>query len=250
MIEDKSVGIKKYRGVIIDTINQMQQDKHTEVLTTKGKAAFDDWTDYSLDVLNLYKYVKNLAGDPIIVQVLGYEGSGKTCGVMGLNEHEFIYINSDKKPITFTDGKKRYPSDNSKKNYSKISSFEDLKIVIKKAYDKKLDGPFLVFVLAHIEDYKSAEGVQRQRMKFLGKMASKNNIEGAVVHSYYTKIDPAYPFDSSDRYRLETVNNGFNTARAPMGYFTEASIQNNFQNIVNKILEDYGLEVKKDENKE
>lgn len=229
---------KKYRSVIIDTINQVQQDKYTELLKNKGKAGFDEWKDFGVEVLDLYKFCRELDDNVVMVQILGYEGSGKTCGVMYLDPEETCYLNCDKKPITFTNGNKLYPKDNSKKNYKSISSYEDLKVIIKTLHSKKKDGPFIIFVLGHIEDYKSVEGGGRQRLKFLGKMATKNNIEGSITHCYYTKIDTAFSSKSPERYKLEVDNNGFNTARSPMGAFEESIIPNNYQLIVNAILKE------------
>lgn len=244
MVEERQ---KRFRGAILDTLNQIQQDQYTELLRDKGKAGFDEWKDFGVEVMDLYLYIKKQLTGSIIVQISGYEGSGKSCGALELNSEEFYYLNADKKPLTFDDTMELYPPDGSKKNYKEVSSYEDVKTYLKGAYDRRKDGPFIIFILVHIEDFKSKEGIQRQRMKTLGKMATKNNIEGSLVHCYYTKIDPSFPFDSSDRYRLEVFNDGFNTARSPMKYFTEFSIRNSFQIVVDKILEKYKIIEQKEE---
>ena len=129
-----------------------------------------------------------------------------------------------------------YPIDNSKKNYKVVSGYDEVKSQLK-GINSKSKGHLIVFILGHVEDYKSL-GVDKQRLKVLGKMATKHNIEGSVSHTYYTNIDVTKPLLDPTRYRLSTTNSGFNTARSPQGYWETEFIPNDYQLIIDKILSD------------
>ncbi len=219
-----------YRSCILDTINALQHNLYHQLLLEKGKASYDE----------LYRNIKILP-DTVMVQILGYEGTGKTVGASHLNPNETAYFNADQKALSFFGARQMYPIDNSKKNYLEVTSYEQALAKIKAVHAKR-KGTFFVFMLGHIEDYKSTEGTQtRQRLKVLGKQASKMGIEGLnFTHTYYTKIDPSLASTDSARYKLSTLNSGMNTARSPQGYWTVPDIPNNYQLIVDRVLEDYG----------
>lgn len=230
---------KKYRSIILDTINGLQNGLYIEHLKNVGKSDFDAWRDYGTDILDLFKYIKDLP-DTIIVLVLGKEGSGKTVGGSFLNPEETAWLNTDGKPLSFFGAKGKYPTDNSRKNYLEPKTYEKVKANIKAIHEKR-KGTLVIFVNGHIEDYKSADGVIGQRLLILGKMATKLGVEGLhVSHTYYTKIDVSLPHTDAKRYKLTTATSGTNTARSPQGYWETYEIPNNYQNIVNRILEDYG----------
>jgi hypothetical protein len=226
-----------YRSVIIDTINQIQNDLYIELLKNKGKATFDDWKDFGVEILDLYKFIKSLP-NTVPVQVLGYEGTGKTVGGSFLDPSETVWLNADKKPLTFFGARQKYPTDNSKKNYKLVTGYDDVKTQLL-AISGKSKEPLIVFILGHLEDYKSEGSIIRQRLKVLGKQATKQNIEGALSHTYYTYIDPLLDQMNPERYKLTTVNSGTNTARSPQGYWDSSTIPNNYQLIVDKILADW-----------
>lgn len=232
---------KKYRSIILDTINGLQNKLYVKFLKDVGKASYDDWRDYGTEILDLYDFIKSLP-DVVLVQVLGYEGTGKTVGGSNLSPDETVWLNADGKPLSFFGARGKYPVDNSKKNYKEIKTYEEAKAQILGVHAKR-KGTLIVFVLGHIEDYKATEGgSMRQRLKVLGKMASKLGIEGLnVSHTYYTKIDTSkQDHNDASRYKLTVSNNGANTARSPQGYWKTNEIPNNYQTIVDKILEDYG----------
>lgn len=110
----------------------------------------------------------------------------------------------------------------------------------------KRKGTLIVFVLGHLEDFKGEGGETRQRLKVLGKMATKLGIEGLnVSHTYYTKINASLDHNDPKRYQLTVANSGLNTARSPQGYWKTFTIENNYQTIVDRILEDLeGIEPK------
>ncbi len=228
---------KKYRSVIIDTINQVQNDLYVQLLNNKSKATFDDWKDFGVEILDLYSFIKSMP-NTVPVQILGYEGTGKTVGGSFLDPSETVWLNADKKPLTFIGARKKYPVDNSLKNYKVVTGYDEIKSQLT-GISTKAKEPLIVFVLGHLEDYKSEGGIIRQRLKVLGKMATKHNIEGALAHTYYTHIDNAVDVNSPERWKLSTANSGFNTARSPQGYWNSMYIPNNYQMIVDKILEDW-----------
>lgn len=228
-----------YRSVILDTVNGLMNYQYLQLLKEKGKAGYDEWRDYGTDLLSLYDYIKSLP-DVVVVQILGYEGTGKTVGGSFLNENETVWLNADRKPLSFFGARQKYPVDNSKRNYKEINDYEVAKAQITGIHEKR-KGTLIVFILGHIEDYKGELGEMRQRLKILGKMATKLGIEGLnVSHTYYTKIDTTKEHNNPQRYQLTVANSGLNTARSPQGYWDTYIIQNNYQLIVDKILEDYG----------
>jgi hypothetical protein len=94
-----------------------------------------------------------------------------------------------------------------------------------------------MFLLAHIEDYKSADNADgitnvRQRLKVLGSMATKMNIEGSVVNTFYTYVTME---GTKPKFQLRTQNTGYNTGRSQEELFAEETIPNNFQLILDAL---------------
>lgn len=230
----------KYRTIIIDTINALQNNLYNNLLQAKGKAGYDDWKDFGVEIFDLYRKLKTLP-DVTLVQVLGYEGVGKTFGASYLNPEETVIFNCDQKPLSFFGGRMKYPVDNSKKNYKEYTTYDEV-YTGAKAVNERRKGSMIIYILGHIVDYKSGDNqIMRQRLKVLGKQATNLGLEGLnFVHTYYARIDPNLPMTDGNRYRLVTVNSGFNTARSPQGYWKDAEIANNYQLINDRILEDYG----------
>ena len=224
---------KWIRNIVIDTLNGVQNDEFTEL---SKKPNFDIWYDFGKDVLQLYLHLKTLP-NVVLVQILGREGSGKTVGGMFLNPDETVWLNTDKKPLSFIGAKKMYPVDGSKKNYFTPNTYKQIETLITGASKKSKD-PLIIYILGHIEEFKS--GVEsRERLKVLGKMATKLNVEGGLIHTYYTDIDVSKQGNDPSRYRLSTMNSGFNTARSPMGMWEESYIANNYQLITDKIVKEW-----------
>lgn len=209
------------------------------------------WRDYGVEVLYLYSFIRSLPG-AVIVQIIGPEGTGKTVGAMTLNPSTTMYLNVDRKELTFTDWEVNYPNDrpqgqsNSVANYKeplpeknakgKLEVWTPIRKAIQYAYDNRVEGEkFVVFVLAHPEVYKGANGLEKERLRVLGKIATKLNIEGSLVYSFYTKIDMTGA-SRKDKYKLTMHNSGSNTARVPMGKFDDVEeVPNDYQLILNKI---------------
>jgi hypothetical protein len=235
---------KRYTSIVIDTLNGMQNDAYIDDLKKKGKLNFDDWKDYAIEIYDLFAYLKDLKCT--IVLVLGVEGSGKTVGAYFLDPESTFYINADKKPLTFTNAYISYPENSNRYKIPKSGGegYEQIKAWTKAIVEKKSEYPNItVFCLAHV-DYFKDNGRDRQRMKTLGKMASKMNIEGSTVHTYYTEVDPDMSIKDEERYTMLTRNTGLNTGRSPMNFFKVDRIPNNFNLVLYKILKARGIDYK------
>lgn len=242
----------KYNAVVLDTLTQVINDTYTEHLKTQGKLGHDEWRDFGVEILNLYMFIRSLSG-AVIVQVLGSEGTGKTVGARTLNPETTMYLNQDKKPLTFLNAEEMYPNDkpqgdsNSLANYKealaalhpttkKLDIWHVIHKAIQYAYDNRVEGEkFVVFVLAHTEVYKGANGIERERLRVIGRQATRLNIEGSLSYTFYSKIDPT-GLTRADKHKLAMHNSGFNTARVPMGLWDDVEeIPNDFQAIMDKI---------------
>lgn len=235
--------VRYYSSVVLDTLNSIQNNKFVEYMREKGKPGFDEWRDYGVEVLDLYTYAKGLGID--IVQILGKEGSGKTVGAYTLDPLQTLYLNADDKPLTFPNAQKSYywSGDNkTSPNHKVVRDYESVKTYLKAAVSKlhpDAKGRLTLFVIAHIDVYKN-NTQDAERLRVLGKMATKLNIEGSVIHTYYTWVDPNMSLKDSERYKLLTRNTGFNTGRTPMQMWdeeTESKIPNDFKLILDRIIE-------------
>ena len=88
--------------------------------------------------------------------------------------------------------------------------------------------------MGHIEDYRSADET-RQRLKTLGNLATKMNVEGKVENCLYTYLDAT---NEMPQFKMDTMNNGSNTARSMHGAFESRYIDNNFD-LIYKALTKY-----------
>ena len=227
--------MSKYRTVIVDTVNQLMNDQHVALMEAKNRGAtYDEWRDFGVDVLDLYHFIKSLS-NTVPIQVLGYEGTGKTVGGSYLNPEETYWLNIDKKPLTFVGARKSYNIE--LKNYAVPTGYKQVKDAIAAIHGKSKQ-PLIVFILGHVEDYKAKGDIIRQRLKLLGKLATKYNIEGALSHTYYTHVDEDLKHTDPNRYQLRTVSVN-DTARSPMGMWETEFIPNNFQLIVDKVVADF-----------
>ena len=213
------------KTIVVDTLNGIQQDEWMEM---QKKAGHDEWMDFGKDI---YKFVLALQKRGFeIVEIPGYEGSGKSYGMKNLPSGTNVWYNCDKKNPTWEGGRKEYGT---KTNPTKLHVIPTGYTHIIKHIDAiiaagKLDKNPIAFLTCHIEDYKSGNGT-RQRMKTLGKVATKMNIEGKMENVFYSQVVLE---GSETKYYLATKNNGYNTGRSSEGMFTESFIPNDFQLIV------------------
>lgn len=221
---------RKFEVVVLDTINQIQNNKYMDMLDKNTMITRDKWKDFGVEIYMLYHFCKELGVE--IVQVLGYEGSGKSYGIKFLNPETTLWLHADAKPITFKGGRQAYSRE--KGNYTEPNTYEKVEKFIKFANDNRVDKskPLVVFILGHIEDFKSEDGIMRQRLKVLGNLATKLNIEGSLAHCYYTDISYV---EDKPKYSLNTQNSGYNTARSLEELFETPLIPNNFQLVLEAI---------------
>lgn len=149
-----------------------------------------------------------------------------------------IWYNTDNKNPVWVGGTKEYG-----KKRDPISPYH----VIPKSYKEIIDhikkgmesGMFdpnpIAFVTGHLETYKEGDEV-RTRIKVLGNLATKFQIEGKQELVLYSKVlkTPG----EAPQYVLETVNDGFGTARSPMQLFDSERIPNDYKLIID-LLENY-----------
>lgn len=216
------------KTIVVDTLNGIQNDEWMEM---QKKAQMDTWFDFGKDI---YKFVLEIQRRGFeIVLVPGYEGTGKSYGMKFFPKDTNMWYNCDKKNATWLGGKEQYGTKNAPtkfnflpSNYAQIIAHIDA--VIKAG---QLAPNPVAFLTCHVEDFKS--GVEsRQRMKTLGKIATKMNIEGKMEHVYYTQ---AVKEGSETKYYLLTQNTGNNSGRSPEGMWDTEKIPNNYQTIVEAI---------------
>lgn len=87
------------------------------------------------------------------------------------------------------------------------------------------------FITGHIETFKSGNDTM-QRLKVLGNMATKMQLEGKLESVFYSLVEKS---GSEINYILETQNNGFNTARSPQNLF-EPKISNDYNFILESLM--------------
>jgi len=131
-----------------------------------------------------------------------------------------------------------------------MSSFEYFDRALEKGYDKftqiaanlaqvaktpkDLRDDLYVFFMTHSEDSTDVNGHRRVKAKTIGKMIDNTlTLEGLFSIVLFGKV--VKKDDGTLDYGFETVNNGENTCKAPMGMFEESFIPNDLQLVKDKI---------------
>lgn len=232
----------KIKTIVVDTLNAVQNNQYMAMLDKRTMVTRDKWKDFGVDIYAFMVDDLQRLGFEVVL-VLGYEGSGKSFGIKYLQPGTNIWYNSDKKNPTFKNvefnGEKFrardvYGTKVKPTNYMTMpTSYKDITEHIE-SIEKLglLDEKRVAFLIGHIEDYKS-EGETRQRLKTLGSLASKMNIEGSVENCFYTKLNTV-----GDRveFKLDTINSGTNTARSLEDAFEGRFIDNNFHKVYEAIV--------------
>lgn len=145
-----------------------------------------------------------------------------------------IWFNADNKNPVWEGGKAEYGTKNNPTpNYHIIpKTYADIINHIKSGI---ANGVFeedrYAILTGHVEEYRQADAV-KYRLKVLGNMATKMQLEGRLETVLYAKV---IRDGGETKYVLETQNDGFNTVRSPMGLF-EPVIDNDYNFVINKLL--------------
>lgn len=169
-----------------------------------------------------------------IILIIGEPGSGKSTGMRNLPTKSNVWINADKKDPVWEGGRAEYG-----KIYNPIlpyhfipNSYQDINNHINALISRDmLEEERFAILTGHVEDYKS--GIDnKKRLKVLGKVATKMQLEGRLNNVFYANVIRE---DSTNKYVLETQTDGYNTARSPMGLF-EPVIENDYNFIIEKLM--------------
>ena len=219
---------KKIKSICIDTLTGIQNE---EYMRDRKKPGFDKFFDYGQ---NIYTFISDLQRLGFtLVLVLGEPGTGKSTGMRTLEPGTNIWYNADNKNPVWIGGNQEYGKKNAPKApYHVIpTSYKDIIDHIEGGLKAGMfEEDRYAIITGHIENYKSGYE-NMQRLKVLGNMATKMQLEGKLESVLYSKIDKE---GTNVKYLLETQNNGFNTARSPQGLF-EPTIENDYKFILDKL---------------
>lgn len=232
----------KIKSICVDTLNGIQNNQYMGMLDKKTMVTREKWKDFGVDIyMFMIDSLQSFGFETVLV--LGYEGTGKSFGIRYLQPGTNMWYNADNKNPTFKviehggkefNAREVYGTKNKPTNFMFIpKTYKDITAHIQSIKDAgMLDENPIAFLTGHVEDYKSGDGQIRQRLKTLGNLATKMNIEGSVENCFYTYLDTT---GEKPVYKLDTMNSGSNTARALHGAFESRYIDNNFQVILDGI---------------
>ncbi len=218
----------KIETITIDTLTGIMNEMY---MTSAKKPTHDKWADYGKGVWQLISALQDRGFE--IVLILGEPGTGKSTGMRTLPPKTNIWFNADNKNPVWQGGKQEYGKKASPKMPYHVIPKTYLEIIqhIDKVYAKGMFAEERYAILTgHIEETKRGT----QKMKILGNMSTKMQLEGRLETVLYSTVVK----DGTEvKYVLETENSGFNTARSPMGLF-EPVIDNNYGEVI-KALKEY-----------
>lgn len=218
----------KVRSIVIDTVTAIQQNQYME---DQRKPGHDQWLDYGQAIYAFILDIQRLGFE--IILILGEPGTGKSSGMRTLPSHTNIWYNTDNKNPVWEGGKTEYGRKNSPTQYHKIPT--SYKAIIENILIARDLGAFeeekFAFILGHTETYKVGNNTN-ERLKTLGKVATKMQIEGKMETVLYSRVEMD---NGKPSFILETQNNGFNTARSHQNMF-EGKIPNDYGMIIDKLL--------------
>ena len=207
--------------------------------------------------------------------IIGESGTGKSTSLRNLNPDETFLIQVIRKPLPFPKWKEKFHTENGKPanifisdeaskiqlalkkisdqrpevktviidDYQYLMANEFMKRALEKGYDKftqiasnawsvidlslKLRDDLTVFFLSHSEENEQG----KTKCKTIGKMLDeKITLEGMFTMVLQTCV-------KDGQYYFMTKNNGQNTVKSPMGMFESELIENDLQEVINKIKE-------------
>lgn len=219
----------KIRTITIDTLTGIMNEMY---MTSSQSPSHDKWRDWGKGIWQLISYLQDKNFQCILV--LGEPGVGKSSGMRTLPSHTNIWFNADNKNPVWEGGKKEYgkkfrpfePYHFIPKNYLDIRTVIDSGLV-----NNQFEEDRYAILTGHTEDYKTGALVKK-RLKILGNLATKMQLEGRLETVLYANV-----IKEADgvKYVLETQNDGFNTARSPMGLF-DPIIENDYNFVINKLM--------------
>lgn len=222
--------VKKIRSICVDTLTGIQSE---EWMRMTKKAGHDEWADFGKDIYNFMSQLQALGFE--IILVLGEPGTGKSSGMMTLEHNTNIWYNADNKNPVWTGGKDEYgKKTNPRPRYHIIpTSYDEIIEHIKLGLaNGGYEDERYAFVTGHTEQF-SVGTKKMERLKTLGKLATKMQIEGKMETVLYSRVEME---GSTPRFFLETQNNGYNTARSPMNLF-DGRIPNDYKLVLDKLAD-------------
>ncbi len=185
--------------------------------------------------MDIYTFIGDLQRRGFeLVLILGEPGTGKSSGMRTLKHDTNIWYNADNKNPVWEGGNAEYGKKVNPRNpfhiipssYKEITNHIDLGL-----QNNMFENERYAFITGHIETFKSGNETM-QRLKVLGNMATKMQLEGKLESVFYSMVEKSTDGLS---YILETQNNGFNTARSPQNLF-EPKISNDYQFILEALM--------------
>ena len=169
-----------------------------------------------------------------IIFILSEPGAGKSTAQRNLPHDTNIWFNADNKNPVWIGGREEYGTKNNPRSpYHVIPrSYADIINHLSSLSKDTFEEQRYAILTAHIEDYKSGND-NKKRLKTLGKLSSKMQLEGKAETVLYAEV---VKNGNEVSYMLATQNDGTNTARSPMGLF-EPMIENDYNFVINKLLE-------------
>lgn len=222
--------VQKIRTICIDTLTGIQNE---EYMTNSKKPNHDAWLDYGKDIWKLISYLQDEGFN--VVMILGEPGTGKSTGMRTLPQNTNIWFNADNKNPVWIGGKDQYGTKNNPKlPYHFVpKSYGEVKAHIEKVKEKiGFEDERFAILTGHVEDYKTGFE-SKKRLKVLGKMSTKMQLEGKLETVLYSEVRKGD--GGKMEYILTTENDGTNTARSPMGLF-EPIIENDYGFIIEKLM--------------
>lgn len=215
---------KFIESVVIDTLTGIQERKYNR---SKKKPGFDEWFDYGTEILSFIYDLQDLGFE--LVLITGMPGHGKSYSMKTLKEGTNLWFNCDTKNVPWS-GENPYGTKSNPTTFHKLfNSYNEIITYLKGAKSKDLfaDNP-VIFLMGHTELQKDGT----YRLKTLGKMPTKMNIEGNFENCLSAEVQ----FEGEKpNYVFRTIPNGVDFTRTKEGMFEETYIPNDLELVKNKI---------------
>lgn len=200
------------------------------------------------------------------VLILGPSGAGKSCSLRNCTKDRFGIINVQGKPLPFKNELVTCDTDNYERIYGILNKAEVPSIVIDDAqylmanefmrraketgYQKFTDigehywqllniiralpNDKVIYIMQHTD--RADDG--HEKAKTIGKMID----EKICIEGCFSIVLKAVASDG--KYTFQTVTNGMDTVKTPMGMFDQAEIDNDLLMVDDKIREYYNIKIK------